>query len=153
MSYKRQWWLSPFNQSFSSTKTFSRDVEFALQEKKKCKESNKKFISVVASAVLVYNRYPSASIYENVGWAVLSKYAFLQSLQEQLRYHYGNIADAYKAGITVPLSPSEIPPGIILLIVDCNTHLFSLISFVKRSYFIGEDATSFDCIGSLLKIN
>ena len=91
MSYKRQWWLSPFNWSFSSTKkTFSRDVEFALQEKKKCKESNKKFISVVASAVLVYNRYHSASIYENVGWAVLSKYAFLQSLQEQLRYHYGN---------------------------------------------------------------
>ena len=66
----------PLSDTFPLLKPFSRDVELALQEKKKCKESNKKFISVIASAVLVYNRYPSASDYENVGWAVLSKYVF-----------------------------------------------------------------------------
>ena len=40
-------------------------------------DSNDKFVSAIASAVLAYKKYPSASGSENVGRAVVSKYPFL----------------------------------------------------------------------------
>ena len=45
------------------------------------RETNKKFMSAIASAVLSYKRYPTALDYDNVALSVIEKYPFLRSPQ------------------------------------------------------------------------
>ena len=46
---------------FLIPKHFSKDIEIALRDKKMSRESNRKFITAVVSAILAFKRYPTAS--------------------------------------------------------------------------------------------
>ena len=52
----------------------SKDIKIALQNKKMSTESNRNFITAVVSAILAFKKYPTASDYENVEWAIVLKY-------------------------------------------------------------------------------
>ena len=80
----------PLPDPFPIPKHFSKDVEIALRDKKMSRESNRKFITSVASAILAFKRYPTASDYENVGRAIILKYPFLRSPQgtPQVKFYF-----------------------------------------------------------------
>ena len=78
----------PLPKPFPVPKHFTKDIEIALRNKTMTREINKKFISTIASAVLSYKRYPSASDYENVGLSIIEKYPFLKSPQGTPQVHH-----------------------------------------------------------------
>ena len=71
----------PLPDPYPLPKHFQADVEMSLNEGKMTRDTNRKFISAIASSILAYKKYPSSEDYINVGRTVLKKYPFLRSPQ------------------------------------------------------------------------
>ena len=67
---------TPLLKPFPLPKYYRPDVETALETQKMTKETTSAFYSAIASAMLVYKRYPTRDDYIAVGRAITEKYCF-----------------------------------------------------------------------------
>ena len=71
---------TPLPSPFPLPKHYRSDVELALHTGKMIKDSMSAFLSSVASAMLVFKRYPTKEDYVNVARSIIEKYDFMSSL-------------------------------------------------------------------------
>ena len=69
----------PLPDPFPLPKHYRADVEVALANGKMTKETTSSFLSSIASAMLVYKRYPTHDDYVGVARTILQKYSFMAS--------------------------------------------------------------------------
>ena len=69
----------PLQDPFPLPKHFRGEVELALSSGKMTKETMSSFLSAVASAMLVFKRYPSKEDYICVARSVIKKYPFMSA--------------------------------------------------------------------------
>ena len=69
----------PLPDPFILPKHFRHDVEVALKNGKMNKETMSAFLSAIASAMLVFKRYPLRDDYVNVARSVIKQYPFMAS--------------------------------------------------------------------------
>ena len=67
----------PLPNPFPLPKYYRADVEEALKNRRMTRETTSAFYSAVASAMLVYKKYPTREDYVTVGRAIIEKYDFL----------------------------------------------------------------------------
>ena len=69
----------PLPDPFILPKNFRPDVTAALQSGKMTHETDRAFLSAVASSMFSYKRYPTADDYINVARTIIAKYPFMKS--------------------------------------------------------------------------
>ena len=67
----------PLPNPFPLPKHYRADVEVALDKKEMTAETTSAFLSSIASAMLVYKRYPTREDYITVGRSVIQQYDFM----------------------------------------------------------------------------
>lgn len=82
----------PLPEPFPLLKHYRKDVEEALKNGKMNKETRSSFLHAVASAMLMYKKYPTRDDYTNVGRSIIASYPFLKSPTQfgtpHVRYQY-----------------------------------------------------------------
>ena len=69
----------PLPDPFILPKNFRPDVTTALQCGKMTYETDRAFLTAVASSMFTYKRYPTADDYINVARTIIAKYPFMKS--------------------------------------------------------------------------
>ena len=69
----------PLPDPFELPKNFRPDVASALKLGKMTLSTNRAFLSSIASAMVVYKKYPSSDDYINVARTIVNRYPFMKS--------------------------------------------------------------------------